>query len=70
MSELKKCPFCGSSVELILRGNAFSKSRSAEIKCSFCPCFMKVGAIHNNLQWCENKITEIWNRRFPNPKED
>lgn len=60
---LLPCPFCGGEVELINRGNAFTKKRSAEIRCNQCSIEMIVGAIHHSLEWCEETITAKWNRR-------
>lgn len=63
MSEILKCPFCGGEPELIPRGNAFTKKRSAEIKCGTCRVEMVVGAIHGTLDWCAKTVTEKWNKR-------
>jgi hypothetical protein len=60
---MRRCPFCGHEPELILRGNAFTKKRNAEIRCNNCNVEMVVGAVHNSLEWCENKVVEKWNKR-------
>jgi len=60
---LKKCPFCDGDAELILRGNAFTKKRSAEIECNSCHTKQVTGAIHNSLKWCKEKAIEKWNKR-------
>ena len=62
-SRLKYCPFCGGVAEIITRGNAFTKKRSAEIECSKCHVKMIVGAIRNSLDWCESIIINKWNQR-------
>ena len=56
-------PFCGGEAERILRGNAHTKKRSAEIKCKECNVLMVVGAIRNDLDWCAAIVTGKWNRR-------
>jgi len=60
---LRSCPFCGAEPELILRGNAHTKSRSAEVYCRSCHTKQVTGAIHNSLAWCEDKAVDKWNRR-------
>lgn len=60
---LRSCPFCGAEPELILRGNAHTKSRSAEVYCRSCHTKQVTGAIHNSLDWCQEKAVEKWNRR-------
>lgn len=61
---MRRCPFCGGEPELILRGNAFTKKRNAEIRCNNCNVEMVVGAVHNSLEWCEKKVVEKWNNRL------
>lgn len=61
--KLKPCPFCGGKAELILRGNSFTKKRSAEIECMDCHVKRAVGAIRGTLEWCELIITNWWNQR-------
>lgn len=70
MSDLKKCPFCGSSATLILIGTANTFSRGAKIRCGFCPCYLDISTTKYGLDWCEFTVKEMWNRRFPNQKED
>lgn len=60
---MRSCPFCGGEAELILRGNAFTKKRNAEIRCGSCNVEMVVGAIHNSLEWCQEKVIQKWNCR-------
>lgn len=61
--ELASCPFCGGDAELILRGNEFTKKRSAEILCNKCNVVMTVGAIRNSLEWCTKIVAEKWNKQ-------
>lgn len=62
--KIKGCPFCGNlNPELITRGSNSSKKRSAEIYCKPCCTIMKVGAIRNSIEWCEEKVIEKWNTR-------
>jgi hypothetical protein len=61
--EIQPCPFCNEKPELILRGNAFTKKRNAEIRCDKCNVEMVVGAVHNSLEWCQDKVIEKWNNR-------
>jgi len=63
IEEIKPCPFCGGEAELITRGNAFTKKRSAEIECSKCHTLQVTGAIHSSLEWCQEKAIEKWNKR-------
>lgn len=65
-ADILPCPFCGNDVELILRGNEFTKERSAEIKCSSCNVVMVVGAIRNDLDWCTAIAINKWNKRIKN----
>ena len=60
---LRSCPFCGGTAELITRGNAFTKKRSAEVECTKCHTKQVTGAIHNNLGWCIGVAVEKWNKR-------
>ena len=60
---IRPCPFCGGEAELITRGNAFTKKRSAEIECSDCHTLQVTGAIHSSLAWCQEKAIEKWNKR-------
>lgn len=60
---LRPCPFCGGTAELITRGNAFTKKRSAEVECCKCHTKQVTGAIHNNLDWCIGVAVEKWNKR-------
>lgn len=62
--QIKPCPFCGNIPELIKRGNEHTKKVSTEIYCKNCNVLMVVGAIRNNLKWCEEKVIEKWNKRF------
>lgn len=61
--ELKSCPFCGDIPELITRGNAHTKKRSAEVLCHGCNTLMVVGAIRYSLEWCVDIVTSRWNTR-------
>ena len=70
ITEILNCPFCGQEAELILRGNDWTKRRSAEIKCNKCNVIMIVGAIHGTLDWCTKKVIEKWNKRCPPKKEE
>ena len=63
--QIKNCPFCGGTAELIKRGNDFSKKRSAEITCHKCNVKLVVGAIRSTLEWCEETTIEKWNKRTP-----
>jgi len=60
---LRSCPFCGGIAELITRGNAFTKKRSAEVECVKCHTKQVTAAVHSSLGWCENKAVEKWNNR-------
>ena len=60
---LKPCPFCGMDAELTLRGNAFTKKRNAEIKCTNCNVEMVVGAIKLSIDWCQETVINKWNTR-------
>lgn len=61
--DLLNCPFCGNSPEIMLRGNEFTNSRSAEIKCRGCGVKMIVGAIRKSLDWANEMVTKKWNLR-------
>jgi len=61
---MRRCPFCDDEPILIKRGNSFTKKRSAEIECTNCHAKLIVGAIRNNLEWCEEKVIEKWNKRL------
>jgi Lar family restriction alleviation protein len=60
---IRPCPFCGGEAEIILRGNAFTKKRNAEIRCGNCNVEMVVGAVHSSLEWCAKTVTAKWNKR-------
>lgn len=62
-TNLQICPFCGGEAKLILRGNEFTKKRSAEIECVECRTIQVTAAIHSSLEWCRNKAIEKWNKR-------
>jgi len=66
MSEfLKSCPFCGEIPVIIKRGNSATRRRAAIVACTtpLCRIEMKVGAIRNTLEWCEQMVIERWNTR-------
>ena len=69
MDELLNCPFCGNKPEIIRVGNCHTKSRRAIVRCNGCNVQKVVGAIVNNLDWCEAKAIEQWNRRAPSAVE-
>lgn len=62
-TELLPCPLCNGEAKIILRGNAFTKRRSAEIFCTECGVEQVTGAVHNSLEWCSDKAIQKWNKR-------
>lgn len=71
MSDVKllPCPFCGGESEIMRIGNCYTKSRKAVVRCKGCNIQKVVGAIVNNLDWCEANVVEQWNRRAPSAVE-
>ena len=57
------CPLCASESILIIRGNKYTKKRSAEIECTNCHIKLVVGAIRNSIEWCKEKVIQRWNNR-------
>jgi len=68
MQELKNCPFCGSKAKISLKGNNFTKERSAIAKCNNCRANIVIGAIKNDCDWVLNKTEEAWNLRVRKTK--
>lgn len=65
--QLKPCPFCGHEAVIWVRGNEFTKKRSAHIKCTKCHVSMVVGAIRLSQEWCCEQVTNHWNTRTEQP---
>jgi hypothetical protein len=65
MMSLKNCPFCGSECEITKKGNDYTKSRSAKVKCKKCRAERTVGAIRNDMDWCVDTSIALWNTRTP-----
>ncbi len=63
--ELKPCPFCGSDARMTEIGNAHTKSRTVEIKCSnaMCRATMVNKAMMHTMRWLAAKSAESWNQR-------
>lgn len=62
MTELKPCPFCGSTKNSVVRSK-YDDGWYAEIKCK-CGADMKFWALKKS--WAEETVTEAWNRRADN----
>jgi hypothetical protein len=65
IKDIKGCPFCGGTPEIITIGNEFTKKRSVEIKCTSCYTKQITGAIRNSIDWCTKTAIEKWNKRVP-----
>ncbi len=69
IGKLENCPFCDGEARIHTVGNSHTKKRSAVVGCSTMGCTVeiRVGAIHQGLEWCVEKAVEQWNTRHPNP---
>lgn len=58
LKEIKKCPFCG--------GKPYFKRYKRDgltLKCGGCGIGMQQRTIHFDLNWLEDKLIEIYNKR-------
>jgi Lar family restriction alleviation protein len=62
MPELKTCPFCGHTVELIKVDHAIFKKREAYILCKHCG-LVAYNEQGDTMDAVVNKVIEQWNRR-------
>ncbi len=80
MSDLKPCPFCGGPAKGP-RKIGGSDERSGYnyvmcIECATCGVTISRSSLADKKGWCIDKgrakefVTETWNRRTPEPKED
>lgn len=58
LKEIKPCPFCGGKPYLKRK-----KKNEIYLKCSTCGIGMNQATIKYGLDWLENKMIEIYNKR-------
>lgn len=58
LKEIKPCPFCGGTPHLKLK-----KRNGIDLKCRTCGIGIYQVTIKFGLDWLENKMIEIYNKR-------
>jgi len=62
---LLDCPFCGARPKMKYIGNAHTRSRKIEVKCTgpCCRVTQTNGAIRFGFKWLEGVAATAWNQR-------